>query len=254
MSTVFTCEHNLGAMLSCIYDAWSSGLGHQNIRLELEPLNQLSLFDTYIHVDEDEGKIDSVISAIHHRISPAFYHTIAYSSGAYEPDILDTIYRVLILGFAYGPSVLDMYQYKDVTRFIEISKRYGSEAHSFREFCRFSRVNDNIFLAHIEPKSHVLLPVAEYFADRMPSELWMIVDDIHREAVIHPINEQYYIRSLSDEEFEIIKDTDKNTDAFTSMWKSYFDSIAIKERANRRCQLNHFPEWKRKHVTEFITP
>lgn len=252
MSTVFTCDHSLGAMLSCIYDAWASKLGHQNIRLEFEPVGQINMFDTYIHVDEDEGKTDSVISAINHRISPSFYHTIAYSAGAYEEDILDTIYRVLILGFAYGPNVLDMYQFKDVTRFREISKRYGGEAHSFREFCRFTLINNGLYVAHIEPKSHVLLPVAEYFADRMPSENWVIVDDIHLEAVVHPRNEQYYLRVLSYDEFELIKDTEKNTDAFTTMWKTYFENIAIKERANRRCQLSHFPEWKRKHVTEFI--
>lgn len=252
MSTVFTCNRSLGAMLSCIYDAWASRLGHQNIRLELEPLGQINMFDTYIHVDEDDGKTESVISAINHRISPSFYHTIAYSAGAYEDDILDTIYRVLILGFAYGPSVLNMYQYKEVTRFIDISRRYGREAHSFREFSRFTLINDNLYIAHIEPKSHVLLPVAEYFADRMPSEHWIVVDDVHREAVVHPSNEQYYLRILTDEEFEIIKETEKNTDAFTKMWKTYFDNIAIKERANRQCQLNHFPEWKRKHVTEFM--
>lgn len=251
MSTVFTCERTLGAMLSCIYDAWASGLGHQNIRLEYEPIDQLNLFDSYIHVDEDEGKIDSVIAAIHHRISPGFYQTIAYSAGAYEADTLDTIYRVLILAFAYGPSVLEMYQYKDITRFLEISRRYGSEAHSFREFCRFTLVNGNVYIAHIEPKSHVLLPVAEYFADRMPSEHWIIIDDVHKEAVVHPMNTQYYLKTLTSEEFELIKDTDNNTDAFTNMWKTYFDNIAIKERTNRRCQLNHFPEWKRKHVTEF---
>jgi len=251
LSTVFTCSRSLGAMLSCIYDAWASGLGHQNIKLAYEPLNQLNIFDTYIHVDEDEGKIDSVISAINHKISPEFYHTIAYSAGAYEEDTLDTIYRVLILGFHYGPSVLSMYQFKDVTRFFEISRRYGREAHSFREFSRFTLVNGNVYIAHIEPKSYVLLPVAEYFADRMPSENWVVVDDVHHEAVVHPCNTQYYLRTLTDDEFELIKDTEQNVDAFTSMWKTYFDSIAIKERANRCCQMNHFPEWKRKHVTEF---
>src|SRR3712207_7065355 len=40
-------------------------------------------------------------------------------------------------------------------------------------------------------KSHVLLPVAEHFADRMPSENWIIVDDNHKEAVVHPINSPY---------------------------------------------------------------
>lgn len=252
MSTVFTCAHNLDAMLSCIYDAWASGLGHQNIRLEFEPVEDFTFFDSYIHVDEDPLKVQSVIDSICRKISPGFYSNIAYTSGAYERDVLDTIYRVLILGFHYGAKVLSMYQFKDVTRYFEISRRYGREACSFLEFVRFNCINSNVYVSHIEPKSHVLLPVAEHFSDRMPSENWMIIDDVHKEAVIHPVNSPYYLKQLTEEEFTNLLLTENAKDDFTRLWCSYFEHIAIESRKNRQCQLNHFPEWKRKHVTEFM--
>lgn len=249
--TVFTCNDDWGSMLTCIYDAWASRLGHRNIRLEVEPVGQISMFDTYVHVDYDEGKANSVIDAIVHKISGYFYSMIAYPYGACEVDTLDTIYRMVVLGFKYGPAALDMYQYREVARFKEISIRYGREANSFFEFVRFHLVGDRVYIAHIEPKSHVMIPVAEHFKDRMPSEYWIIVDDVHREAVVHPINEPFYLVKLTDDEFEKLTVTESYNDSFTRLWQNYFNAIAIEERKNRRCQMNHFPVWKRAHAVEF---
>lgn len=248
--TVFSCEREFTAILSCIYVAGKCGLGSENFRLAFEPIEQISLFEQYVHVDADEEKASKVERTIVNMISYEFYGEVMYCTGAYESDTLDAIYRVIALGFKYGPRVLEMYNCPAVARFLEISKRYGSEAHSFREFSRFTRIGD-AYVAHIEPKSHVLLPVAEYFADRCPSENWMVVDDVHREAVVHPVNEHYYLRKLSAEEYERLLQTDKVEDEYTSLWRTYFDRIAIEARVNYRCQLNHFPKWKRKHVTEF---
>lgn len=250
MITVFSCENDFTAMLSCIYDAGKCGLGYGNFKLCVEPVEQYSLFEKYVHVEADEAKACAVAEAICRQISPAFYGEVMYCAGAYETDTLDTIYRVIALGFKYGPRVLEMYGLTEVTRFLAISKRYGTEAHSFREFSRFNRIG-NAYVAHIEPKSLVLLPVAEYFADRAPSENWVIVDDVHRQAVIHPRNEPYYLQKLTDDEFNQLLLTDDVKDEFSSLWKTYFDRIAIQARTNYRCQRNLFPKWKRKHVTEF---
>lgn len=238
-------------MLTCIYVAGKCRLGSGNFKLCTEPIEQYSMFESYVHVDADERKAAEVVRAVTTMISPAFYDEVMYCTGAYEPDTLDIIYRVIALGFKYGPRVLEMYQLPEVVRFLTISRRYGAEAHSFREFSRFNRVGDSFF-AHIEPKSRVLLPVAEYFSDRCPSENWMVVDDVHREAVVHPADEPYYIWKLSEEEFACTLLTEEARDEYNSLWRTYFDKIAIDARINYRCQMNHFPKWKRRHAAEFI--
>lgn len=250
MITVFGCSNDFTSMLTCIYTAGKCGLGHDNFRLCVEPFDQYSLFETYVHIEPDEAKASEVERAITALISYNFYCTVMYCAGAYESDTLDTIFRVISLGFKYGPKVLEMYQLPEVSRFLEISKRFGNEAHSFREFSRFNKIG-NAYIAHIEPKSHVLLPVAEYFADRCPSENWMIIDDVHKESVVHPINEPYYIKKLDEGELSELMLTDNISDEYNSLWKTYFDHIAIQARINYRCQRNFFPKWKRKHATEF---
>ena len=249
--TIYSCEHEWEAMLTCIYDAWSSGLGHKNIKLVLEPISQYTLFDNYVHVDADSVKAGKLIDAINLKISPAFYSGLAYCAMSHEEDVLDVIFRMLLLGFAYGPKCIDMMQYRDVMRYLQIHKNYGNEAHSFREFIRFHETPGKVYVAHIEPKSRVVIPLGYDFADRMPSENFIIVDDIHKEAVVHPKDSECYVRRLNDEELIQLLKTEEVNDEYTDMWKAFFDAIAIKQRYNPKCQMNLFPKWKQKHAVEF---
>ena len=40
-------------------------------------------------------------------------------------------------------------------------------------------------------------------------------------------------------------------DDYEELWKVFFDAIAIEERRNEKCQMNHVPKWYRKHMNEF---
>ncbi len=250
--TVFTCEPTWDAMLTCIYQASASHLGHRNIRLQVEPISQYTLFDNYIHVDADEAKAMNVCDAINTRISPYVYRELTYASMSCDEDTLDTIYHVIILGFSLGPDILQMTQYKDVMRFQEIRTRLSKEICRFKEVVRFHKVRDSLFVAHIEPKSRLILTVGAAFEDRMPSEHWMVVDDTHREAVIHPKDSPFYLRTLTEEEYFTLLETEKENDAYTDLWQVFFDTIAIKERNNPRCQKTLLPLWTRKHMVEFM--
>ena len=250
--TVFTCEHNWKAMLSCIYKAFESKLGHKNVRLCFEPIEQYTLFDEYIHVEPDSELAEKMMDLICFRISPEVYYTLAYCAAWHEKDVLNVIYRTVLLGFNFGPNVLEMVQYEDIMRLKEIRIALGSEVNHFIEFTRFHELPHGIYVAHIEPRSCVLQSLGHHFADRMPSEHWMIVDDTHKEAIVQPKDEEWYYRALNDDEFERLKHTEEYNDEFTDMWKVFFDTIAIKQRINPTCQRNLMPKWTRKHAVEFI--
>lgn len=249
---VYSCVPEWDAMLTCIYDAWSSGIGHQNLRLTLEPIRQYSLFEENIHVDADPIKAEKVMNAVCNKISPAFYEELAYSAMAYEEDVLDNIYRMMLLGFHFGESALSMVQYRDVFRHQDILRRVSREAHHFQEFLRFHCIGKAIFVAHIEPKSRIVLALGPPFEDRMPSEHWMIIDDVHKEAVIHHKDEPFFFQKLSQEEFDKLLQTEEVHDEYTKLWQTFFKSIAIAERENPDCQNNLFPLWMRKHAVEFV--
>ncbi len=251
--TVYTCKDNFTAKMTCIHAAFASGISYQDIRLLTEPVSQLSLFEQYIHVEEDNDKTELVLDTIAKKISKEACLWVYYVSLSADHTSLDLIYRFLILGFHYGKQITDMLQNPVVMKMMELRRKVGNEAHSFREFARFTAYYDRGYIALIEPKSNVLPYVANYFMDRMPSENFIIVDDTRRLAAIHPKNTPFYLSELDEATYLQFKKAAcaDDLDPFVHYWKEYFKSIAIKERTNPNCQMSHFPLWMRKHVTEF---
>lgn len=249
MITVFTCEDQFDHMMTCIYDAWASRLGHSNVRLLTEPLGTPSLFCTYRHVDTQPEKADSVIRTIKQKISFRAFQMIYRASLSNEEDKLDTIYRFLNLGFSLGSSIIECLQYPPVMRLFELDRKVSNEAHHFKEFIRFSSYKNGILVSHIQPKSNVLTLVAPYFSDRLPSENWMIIDDNRHIAIVHPADQKYYLTTLSSEEMWNL--SKKPDDKFVDLWKGFFTHIGIRQRNNPRCQKTMLPLWYRRNMTEF---
>lgn len=250
--TIFTCEDNFESILTCIYEAWDSKLGHKNIRLMIEPVGNLELFCDYRHVDADTAKTESVIRSIQKKISTHAYQMVFRCAMSTHPEKADVIYRFLLLGYHYGRSVVDMLQAPAVLNLFNINRAVGNEAHYFQEFIRFKSMQGDVLTAHIEPRSDILTFLAPPFEDRMPSENWIIIDDNRKTAIVHPADQDYYLTTLTEEEFIHLGELEDPDDPYIDLWKGFFDTIAIKPRANYRCQRNHMPLWYRKHTTEFI--
>src|SRR5699024_6223029 len=109
----------------------------------------------------------------------------------------------------------------------------------------------DVLVSHISPSSDVLTLTAPYFADRLPSEHWMIIDDNRRTAVVHPKDEDFYLTRLDPEEFSRLSIPDRKDDPYPELWKGFFRSVSIQARENYRCQRNFLPLWMREHMTEF---
>ena len=60
---------------------------------------------------------------------------------------------------------------------------------------------------------------------------------------------QIYVEKLNAEENDVIKlnlDLSNEEALFEDLWKTFFKTVAIKERTNLKCQMNHAPKkyWK----------
>ena len=239
-------------MMTCIYDAWVYALrvGHDKVQLRTEPIVQATLFDEYVHVDADAEKTEKVLRSVRNKIGMQAYIDVYYAC-LMEDDVLDDIYRFLRIGFQAGPRVIGMLAEPPVSRMLEIRRAVGNEIHHFREFARFQSLENQVYVSHLEPRNDVIMLVGNHFANRMPSEHWMIIDDNRKTACVHVKDGENYLRYLTDEEFETLRQTESYEDEYTDMWKTFFHAISIEQRRNYICQRNLFPLWKRKHAVEF---
>lgn len=250
--TVFTCEDTFEAMMTCIYEAWDSRLGHKNIRLSCNPQEDPQLFCTYCHIQAQSEKARKVILAIQKKISVKAYMTVYQAAMSEHPQKLDAIYRFLLLGFAYPDQIMHMLQEPVVYTIFQLSRSVTNEVHRFREFLRFTKAeNTEIYMAFIEPKNHILTLLAPHFEDRMPSESWIIIDKSRNIAAVHPPDTPFYLTLLTAKMLQNLEESSLSSDSYTQLWKTFFHCVAIEHRTNAPCQNHMLPKWIRKHMTEF---
>lgn len=250
---VYRCPDTIDGIMTGIYEAGVSRYGHDYIRLEVilpDCDSEMQLFCDYIQITEDNRKASRVADSIRNNISAAVYTNIIHVLLSSNPDKADIAYHFLVYGFHIGADVISALQIHWVKKVFDINRAVGNEAHFFREFLRFAQ-KDGIYISVIEPKNHIASLITPHFADRLNADSFIIYDKIHMEAGIHPASKDWYIRKVLPKEGAQLEKMYNDNDGLASLWKTFFDAIAIEERTNYNLQRNMCPLHMRKHMTEF---
>lgn len=248
--TVFQCEDNFEGIFCGVYDAWTSRLGHAQVRLELSDTGNLEMFCEYRKAERTEEKFQKVADAVLTKLGRRIYEQIYQASLSGDPEKADWIYRYLIYGFHVGPGIIDMLQNPAVSEVFRMSRNVGSEAHQLTGFVRFSRMGGKVLAASIGPRNDVLPLLAAHFADRFSGEHWMIYDETRQKAAIHRAGYPWVMAEFEKERWEQMKET-REDERYEELWKTFHRSISIAERENSRCQKGHLPLRYRPYMTEF---
>ena len=87
--TVFLCGEEFEDIMSGIYDAWTSRLGHDKVKLESEKNWQPRLFCQYRRVETDLAKVQKVVKA---------YESYERKEAAARPERQDADQRARFAG------------------------------------------------------------------------------------------------------------------------------------------------------------
>lgn len=253
---VYQCEDSFENILTGIYDAWASGHGHDNIRLEVmnSSGSQPMLFDEPVTVYTDAEKADKVASSIRRKISPEAYQWVYRASLSASCDKADVIYRFLTVGYKLGASATTALAYPQVLNLFELNRAVANEGHLSLEFLRFTILPNGVLAARIQPKNHILSLIMPHFADRLNTEHFLIYDVGRKVAGVYQPDSGWFLTDIELDEHLFDGGGLQNSNqgvSYEALWKTFFDTIAIKERINPVCQRNHLPLHFRPHMTEF---
>ena len=250
---IFTYDDNFYALASCIYTAWEYSLCHkdESIKLQKHLFTQQNLFSENIYVSTDINKAKKVIESIKHKLSMRTYE-IVYMAFLYYKDTGNDIYNYLKLAFKYGKKINYMSGEEVVMKLLKFQTAVNREIHSYKEVTRFKEVDEDLFLATIEPKHDILAELSHHFKDRMPSLNWIIIDCSRSIALIHPKDCDCYLQIVEKSELEFATKLNDIKNPYAKLWKTFFENISIKERENIHLQRQNRPLRKRKYMTEFI--
>ena len=127
-----------------------------------------------------------------------------------------------------------------------LEKRVTTEANRFRELLRFSVLKNDILYSEIEPDNNILELLGPHYSDRYKNDPF-IIHDVKRSRALIAAGGRWYISEFTKEN---LPEYHEDESSFRSLWKNYFETIAIKERTNQRCQKNFMPVRYWKHLTE----
>lgn len=126
-------------------------------------------------------------------------------------------------------------------------RHMGREVEKLRGFIRFSDYS-GVLGAEIEPKNRVLPILRSHFCNRYANESFFIYDRTHRELLLYTKGrsqlmavDQLQLNLPGEEEVH-----------YRALWKRFYETIAIRERTNLRCQNNFLPKRYRSTMTEFL--
>ena len=111
---------------------------------------------------------------------------------------------------------------------------------------RFNKAPDGMYIAEIEPKYDVLEMIVGHFRARYPNGTWAIID-VKRGFGVYYENYRTHFVTVPDPSYI---SAHAPPDEFTRMWKSYYDTMAIKERLNPRLLRRCLPVRYWKHLPE----
>ncbi len=256
MTYVYLCEGTVDGIFTGIYDAWSSRLGHKNIRIEVEEeFYGAELFCEYRKVETDREKAEKVAASIEKKIGYEAYKMVYRSALSGKQGRADDIYRFLILGFAIGGCVLERLSHPYVRAVFERNRNVIKELQHYQGFLRFSELANGILFSEIRPANDLLPLLGEHFTDRFSGENWIIYEVGRKRAALHKKGVPFILMEISQKEELLEKlgiwDFSEREEELQKLWQGFVDSIGIKERKNEKQQKQMLPLRYREFMREY---
>lgn len=139
----------------------------------------------------------------------------------------------------------------DVLEVSKVWKKVTNERLRVIQFLRFQKTADGTFFAAVKPVYNVLPLTLPHLKDRFADQCWLLYDLKREYGYYYDLKEATEVRFEEKEAHllsgllgEELMDVDEKL--FQQMWKTYFKSIAIKERLNPKLHRQHMPArfWK----------
>lgn len=249
---IFLCRDSIEGIFSGVYDAWDSRLGHDNVRLALAGAGDMELFAEYQEVAEDIEKADKVLRTLKRRLWQEDFEAVYRAALSTDTEKTDSIYRFVVLALHTNRRLLDHLEHPSVQHIFQMNRRTSNEAHVYLEFVRFRELQSGALFAEISPENQILGLIGDHFSNRLPKENFLIYDNRHQLCLVHKADEAWVLvdaggltglekMRFSEEEHEIAKG-----------WQTFFDTIAIPERKNKKLQQQFLPLKFRAYMTEKI--
>lgn len=242
INEVFLYDGTFDGLLTIVFDSYIS----KEIPCKIVPQEEyiFNILDKTRIIKTDYSKADRIFNGICKNIcEEALYDAYNAFLSTNKNHICENkeieIVKFILNGFSIGPKIMTMLCLSYVLNVCKLRKNVLMEAHKLKGLVRFIQVSDNLFYSAIHPENNVIENVGNHFIRRFPTQNFIIHDKNRNIAMLYNQKEYTIIDIPSDFKIPQISEEEKQ---FQSLWKTFFNTISIKERTNRRLQMQYMPK------------
>lgn len=233
-NVIYCYDGSFDGLMCCVFDSYTRKEVPSDI---VTKENQQLTFNEVHDVITDEAHADRILRSIPKKMGE---NATDFIKKAFLSDITNRdmyILKFMYMGYKYGFRVMYMVADSTVNTLYKAVQGSCHEAHLLMGFVRFSD-NNGTLSAVIEPKNKVLPLMAAHFIDRYRNENFLIYDKTNRMALIYS---NHNAEIVEDIDFEL-PDTTEEEEYYRQLWKTFYNTIGIKERCNPLCRMNLMPK------------
>ncbi|MDX9743219.1 MAG: TIGR03915 family putative DNA repair protein [Arcobacteraceae bacterium] len=229
--------------LTLVYEVYYQKLKPKKIVKELP--NSLILDDIRV-IESDEIKSLKVLEGLKKRFAQknfeVIFHIFMCDSVEFELDLL----HFIILGFK-SQKELENINYPFVFNIQNLQKELFRYSHKMSGFIRFMELDDGTLYGKIETKFNIVYHLGTHFSERFNNQNY-IIHDIKRKLAFVKIGNTHQVQEVATFDKPTMS---VNEEKFSNLWKTFFASVAIQSRENKKLQKQMVPLIYRTFMTEF---
>lgn len=250
---IFRYDKSFEGLLSCVFQAYERKLFPDLLLAEQAPLPLF--YEEVVQIVTNEQQASRVWKGLKKKCSPAGLSVITHNWLSELTDSDQLLFRYIRKAIDAPVSIELNFGDPDVLLAAQTAKKVSQERHRVVQFTRFQKASDGTYFAATAPLYNVLPLALSYFKDRFADQVWVIYDTKRTYGYYYDLREVSEIRFAEPQAHlftgklspELM---DKDEQLFQRLWKTYFKSIAIKERINPRLHRQHLPVRFWKYLTE----
>ncbi|WP_346026463.1 TIGR03915 family putative DNA repair protein [Beduinella massiliensis] len=232
----YVYDGTLDGLLCCIFRAFERRETPEEVHPRMP--SQLSLLGAPVCVETEEARARRVEAGIARTGGMQALSAVRDAVYSANPHAGRDAVRYARLVFRYGPAVHDLLTDDTLLCVRDTSQKLWREVGQLREFLRFRELENGVYIAEMTPENDVTELLMPHFADRFGDMSFILHDRGRKKAGVFDTrgwviasSEQMRLPEISAREAR-----------YQSMWKLFYETIAIKARENPRQRRQFMPK------------
>lgn len=235
---IYLYDGSFEGALSAVYQMFHDKGKCDEQSLLVRESYQYDIFEQVVETFPQTEWVEKVVASIIETFGSEAFRRIGYAYLSEDPNFGTKLFRCLKKAYRYGSNGMENFSDPDVMAFYNCYNAVARESHRMFGFIRFVELKDHIFYASFEPTYDLLALMVPHFKDRLADQYWIIHDTKRRKAVFYN-KETVQYSDLDPVESLQLSDFEEN---YQTMWKAYFDHIAIEQRKNPKLHRQMMPK------------